>query len=132
MNISRFLSKVFGIYLVLISAAFLLNMNELKTILQDLLHNHSLMLVSGFFTLIIGLLLIVSHNIWQFNWKLIITILSWIIFLKGVSIIFFPQFIDKLTLYFVQNSYFAYGSIILDLIIGFVLLYFGFRKNKNY
>lgn len=128
--LSKFLAKVIGIYLVIISLALIINMHKIAFIINSMLSNAPLMFVAGAFTLIIGALIIVSHHIWQYNWRVIITIIGWLAFLKGLSIVIFPHFVDELSSLFVHNVYFAYGCAILDLILGLVLLYFGFRR-KN-
>lgn len=86
------------------------------------------MFVTGFFTLILGLLMVVSHNIWQWNWRIVITVLSWITLFKGASIIIYPQFIDKTSLLFVQNMSFAYIAAGVDFVLGILLIYFGFKR----
>lgn len=127
MNISKFLSKVLGFYLIVVSLAMLVNMSQFTHYVHSLINNPPLMFVTGFFTLILGLLMVVSHNIWQWHWRLIITILSWITLLKGASIIFFPQFIDHISLLFIQNISFAYIAASIDMILGILLAYIGFK-----
>lgn len=128
MDVSKFLSKVIGIYLFIVASAILFNMQQFAASINNLINNHSLMFVTGFFTLILGIVMVVSHNIWQWNWRVIITIIAWLSLLKGFSLIFFPQFIDKTSLLFLQNLYFAYLISIFDLLIGILLIYFGFKK----
>ena len=128
MDISKFLGKVFGIYLLLVSTALLINMTQFSEMIKQLINNAPLMFVTGFFTLIIGLLAVVSHNIWQWNWRLIITIIAWLSLIKGLSLIFYPQFIDSVSLMFVENIKVAYGAGILDFTLGLILVYYGFRK----
>lgn len=128
MNISRFLSKVMGVYFVIVSLALLLNMRVFAGYVGDLINDAPLMFVTGFFTLIIGIMLVVSHNIWKWDWRVIITIISWIILIKGASILFCPNVIDQLSRLFVQNTHFAYAAGALDLFLGLILCYFGFRR----
>ena len=130
MDVSKFLSKVIGIYLVIISLAFFINMKEINGYVQNMLGNTELMFVTGFYTLIIGILLVVSHNIWKWSWKLIITIIGWIVFLKGISLIFYPHFVDTMSQLFIHNATFAYVTVAIDFIIGLILLYFGFRNTQ--
>ena len=115
MNVSKFLSKVLGLYLLIASIAMLSNMAQFTGYVNLLVNNTPLMFVMGFITLIIGILLVVSHNIWEWGWRVIITIIAWIFLLKGISILFFPQFIDQLSLLFVQNAAFSYISGCIDL-----------------
>lgn len=125
---SKFLAKVIGIYQIIISAMMLMNMNRFTSMIYILITNAPLMLIIGSFTLILGILLVVSHNIWQWSWRIIVTLVAWIVLLKGISIILFPEFIDKITILFVQNTTFAYCIAGLDFILGAVLIYFGFKR----
>ncbi len=130
MDTSKFLARVIGIYMLIISVGFLINIKELTGHVQNMINNPELMFVTGFFTLIIGILLVVSHNIWECNWKVIITIIAWIVLLKGASLVFYPRFLDTITEEFVRNPTMAYVCLIIDLIIALVLIYFGFRTNE--
>lgn len=128
MDMSRFLAKVTGLYLLIISIAMLINIHQVMNDVYYLINNPPLMLVTACFTIIIGLLMVVSHNIWQMNWRVIITIIAWIVFLKGVSILLLPQYINHLSLLFVQDIDFAYSVASLDGILAIYLVYMGFKR----
>ncbi|VEB32780.1 hypothetical protein [Legionella cherrii] len=128
MDTSKFLSKVLGIYLIVVSLAILINLHQFTLYVQELLKDGPLMLVLGFWTFTVGLLMVVAHNIWQWSWRLLITIIAWIILLKGANMIFYPHYIDRATLLFVQNNSIAYSAAGFDLIIGIILCYLGFKR----
>ena len=130
MDISKFLGKAVGIYLVIVSVIMFVDMNQFTVYIANLLHNPPLMFIAGFISLIIGILMVVSHNIWEWNWRLVITLIAWAVLIKGISIIIYPHVIDRATYYFVKDMNLAYGSMGLNLIIGLVLIYFGFRTEK--
>lgn len=133
MDISKFLGKVIGIYLIIISLAMLLHIDRFNEMVSQLSANPPLVFTIGFFTLILGLLVVVIHNIWQWNWRVLITIIGWIALLKGTSLIIHPALIDILTSFYVQNTIFDYSVAIIDLILGIILVYFGFKHvNRNY
>jgi hypothetical protein len=128
MDSSKFLSKVIGIYLIIISIAMLINMPQFITQVNILIHDSGNMFVTGFFTLILGILMVVSHNLWRWDWRLVITIIAWLTFLKGASIIIYPQFIAKTTILFMQDMNIAFITAGLDLCLGILLTYFGFKR----
>jgi hypothetical protein len=128
MNISKFLGKVAGIYLVILGSAMLISMPQFLMRFNNLVENDLVLLVTGIFTLIIGLLMVVSHNVWELSWRVIITILAWAIFLRGATIVLYPQLIVKYTMLFVSNVGISYIAASIALVIGVVLSYFGFRK----
>lgn len=128
MDISKFLSKVLGIYLIIISIVMLMDMQRMLDVISGFVNNPSLIFVTGAFTLILGILLIASHNIWKLDWRLIITFIAWTIFIKGLCVIVAPQFIDKFALMIIENSRIYYSAAILDLCLGVILSYIGFIK----
>lgn len=130
MDVSKFISKTMGTYLLLTSLVMLLTRDQFLHSLTLLINDEPLMLVVGFFTLILGIIMIFSHNIWRWNWQGAVTFLAWLIFLKGVCLLFFPQIIYGMSTVFVQNMIYVYTAAGLDLIIGLLLCYFGF-KGKN-
>ncbi len=117
-----------GIYLIIVSTVMSVSMSQFNTSVNNLIHDTPLMFVTGFFTLVLGILVVVSHNIWQWNWRVLITIIGWLTLLKGMSIILYPQFIDKVTFLFIQNINIAYIIAGFDFLLGILLCYFGFKK----
>lgn len=131
MDKSRFLAKALGIYLLIVSLAMFINMKHFMDLVHSLTNNMPLMFVTGFFTLILGLLFVLSHNIWQWNWRLIITIIAWLTLIKGASIILYPQFVDKATVLFTYNIRVSYLAAVVDVVLGILLCYFGFRPTHD-
>ncbi len=128
MDTSKFLAKVIGIYFIIITLAMFVNMQQFIANVNQLMIHDSLMFVTGFVTLILGILMVVSHNIWQWSWRLIITLIAWISLLKGASIIFYPHFLNQITLTFMRNPNVGYCAATIDMCLGFLLVYFGFVK----
>jgi len=129
MNQSRFLAKVLGLYLIIVALAYLVNMSVYTGIITNLLNNNALMIITAFMTLIIGLLLVVAHNVWEFSWRVIITIVGWLTLIKAVCLLFFPDYMNHMNLQILQNTSVISISLFIDLILGLILLFFGFKKN---
>jgi hypothetical protein len=128
MEVSKFLCKVIGLYEIIISVAMLVNMKQFTTDIQGMMNNGPLIIYIGCVTVIMGILLVVSHNIWQWTWRVLVTIVSWIVLIKGASILLFPHALDQITLHFVTNSHFAYSVAVVELLFGILFCYFGFRR----
>lgn len=126
MNTSIFLAKALGLYYVFISLAFIINKKTLKPAIFDMINNMTIMIFSSFITLIIGILLIVSHNIWVEDWRLIITLIGWLALTKGLILMLFPDFLGALSRRWIENTTAYYGTFIFTLLLGLVLLYFGY------
>lgn len=129
MSTSKFLAKALGLYLFILSTAMLSNMPQFVASINMLIVNEPAMFVAGFITLIIGILLVVAHNFWQWHWRLLVTILAWLTLIKGIILLNYPDLIQHMTISYVESASFAYSGAGLDLLIALVLIYFGFKKD---
>lgn len=120
----NFLAEVWGISIVIVSFALLLNEKYLKTLFAEV-ENNATMLFWGVVTLVIGLAMVLSYNVWDKSWQVIITIFGWLSLIKGAAILFVPESIKKWTRKIESSSYLPY-ALVVAIIIGLVLTYFGF------
>lgn len=88
---SFFLAKLFGLYLIVRGVMVLLKRRELQRTIDDFIKDSPLRWITGEMVLIVGLLLVLSHNVWEWSWRLVITVLSWIVLLKAVAFLLLPQ-----------------------------------------
>ncbi|MAG60088.1 hypothetical protein CMO96_04850 [Candidatus Woesebacteria bacterium] len=83
------------------------------------------MYLSGFLALIIGNLLVVSHNVWTADWRVIITIFGWLSLLKGVVRLFFPSIAIKNVDTLLRNKLLVPLLVVFGA-LGLYLSYIGF------
>lgn len=129
MGISIFLAKALGLYFLIVGLAMIFNARKFKPLVIDLIKDPALMFLSGFLALIVGILLVVSHNIWVADWRVIITILAWLSLVKGVTRIMAPKFAIKKAKKCIENSASYYMTGLLLLGISFFLIYHGYLQN---
>jgi hypothetical protein len=97
MCLSVFLSIVIGMYLFLISLSVLLQEQRYKKLLVEFYNNHPLLNFTGVIGILLGLLVIVGHNMWVADWPVLITIIGWIVLLQGICRVFAPvQYVKKM------------------------------------
>ena len=127
MDISIFLAKFWGWYLLIFFVVLSFNPKRIKQIFEDL-KDQKFLIITAFIAIIIGLLTILVHNIWVPNWKLIITLLGWISLLLGLSLFSFPKktikFLGVLNMKLIQTIYtllFLIGILLLNVAYGIVI-----------
>ncbi len=126
MTLSIFLARFFGLYLIIIGFFYFWRREFIRKAARQIFAQESLVILSALISLIIGLLVIVSHNVWKFNWQVVITIIGYLALLKGLTRLFIPHHTDKkLLLKLISGDNPIYIGIIC-LIIGFFLTYEGF------
>ena len=125
METSIFLARVIGIVGAISAIAVMLNYKKSLVFDEEAAKSGLLIYLSGFFLLILGALLVISHSVWVSDWRVVITIFGWIVLLKGVGRIFFPNHVKRLILKKKKNRAFILGEIVV-LLMSFYLLYYGF------
>ena len=96
MELSIFLARVLGLYLVIVPLAVLVNRKHLPRLGEEFSTNLGLNILASVFALVLGLLLVVSHNVWSRDWRILITVLGWLTLAKGVVRLFFLERMQKL------------------------------------
>lgn len=124
MDISIFLAKVISLYLIILSIAIFINSARFPSMLNEIFVTPANIFMAGILTLIIGILLVVSHNIWQANWRVVITILAWLTFISGIIRVACPQFAFNRLKKMTKGGFVTIS--VIALLIGLFLGYFGF------
>ncbi|HJN62885.1 MAG TPA: hypothetical protein QGH03_01480 [Candidatus Paceibacterota bacterium] len=126
MDISIFLAKAFGLYMLIMGVALVLRKENFTGIVSDSTEDETYRFMLSIITTIVGILLVISHNIWSGpGWVILITVMSWLILLKGISRIFLSddQF-ENLTGWVGPVTYLWIG--VLSIVLGIYLAYIGF------
>jgi len=119
MDNSIFLAKFWGWYLIIFFLILSFNPKRIKQIFNDL-KDEKFLITTSFVAIIVGLLNILFHNVWEPNYKLIITLIGWFSLFIGLSLFIFPKqtvtWLEFVNIKLVQVTY------TLLLIIGIFLL----------
>lgn len=122
MDTSFILAKFWGWYLIIFFLILSFNPQRIKQIFKDL-NNEKFLIITAFLAIIIGLLNIIFHNIWELNWKLIITLIGWISLFMGLALFIFPKktipSLELINIKFVQTIYmllFFIGLFLLNMV----------------
>ena len=128
MDNSIFLAKFWGWYLIIFFVILTLNPKRIKQIFNDL-KDEKFLILASFLAIIVGLVNILFHNIWEPNWKLIITLIGWTALFIGLALFMRPKqtvaWLNFINIKLVQVLYmllFLLGMFLLNIAYGVVLL----------
>lgn len=91
MDRSLFLARLLGPTFVTVALGMLINLGMYETMIAEALHFGILFYLSGLLSLLAGLTIVNLHNRWQMDWRVIITVLGWLMTIGGVIRIVLPQ-----------------------------------------
>ena len=123
---SIFIARVFGLFYLIIGAGFIFNRKSFQGIMDDFCKNKAVLFFSGIFALVIGIVIVLIHNVWVANWTVMITIIGWAGLIKGIWMIVFPDTVPKFMESYRKNKNLIMIHSSIALILGAVLTYFGF------
>ena len=124
MGLSIFLAKLIGLYLLIIAADLFLRKREIEGAVKDFASSKGLLVFSGSRSLILGLAIVIAHPIYELNWRGLITLLGYLLILRGALRVAFPTVIQKKMVSFFHKGYPAVFFTLL--IVGGFLVYCGF------
>lgn len=90
MDNSILLAKFWGWYLIIFFLILSVNPKRIKQVFNDL-NDQKFLTISSVVAIVMGLVNILFHNIWELNWKLIITLIGWVSLLIGLTLFIFPK-----------------------------------------
>ncbi|MCP4841752.1 MAG: hypothetical protein GY887_08485 [Halieaceae bacterium] len=126
METSLFLAQLIGPVLIVIGFGLLLKKTEFREMATDFLSSRALIFVSGLLTLVTGLAIVLTHNVWEFNWPVIITILGWLSVFGGVFRILFPDSVQSMGTSMLDKPATMTVSGAIKIVLGLWLSYVGY------
>ncbi len=126
MDSSVFIARIFGLCYLILGAGLMFNRKAFQRIMEDFCKNAALVFLGGMFSLVIGVIITLTHNVWVANWTVMITIIGWAGFIKGIWMIVFPNTVPKFMQAYQKNESLLIVHSIVALIFGAVLTFFGF------
>jgi len=126
METSIFIARIFGLCYLIIGTGLLVNRKAFQKIMEDFGKDAALVFFSGLFALVVGVAIILTHNVWAANWTVLVTIIGWGGFIKGVWMIVFPESVPKFMKIYRKNENLLIIHSLAALIFGIVLAFFGF------
>lgn len=121
METSIFLAKLLGPYLIIIGAGVLFNIKYYQGMMEGFTENSVLIYLGAIMALIFGLLIVLFHNVWVWNWPVIITIFGWMGLVKGIWLIFFPKSVNKMMVVFKDKPNILRIHLCIAIILGIIL-----------
>jgi hypothetical protein len=125
MNITVILVQFWGIVLAITGLSMIANKKGTAAALAAITENRGLLWTVGFFTLLLGAALVVLDSTWTSGMALLITIISWLVLIKGAFILFFSDAAAALYKRYNTDGVLVFWGVIA-FIIGLVFLYLGF------
>lgn len=124
-GLSVIIARIAAVIYLAAAAGALFSRSYYRRLIEDFYRNAAVVYLAGFMAVVLGSLVVVHHNLWVTDWRVLITILGWLALIKGVLLIVFPGFVQGYSRPFLGERglmWFPPTAAFLGLLFG----YFGF------
>ena len=126
MQTSIFLARLLGPLLLLTGAGIVLNPKSFRTIAGEVVRSVTLVYLFGFMDLAAGLAIVLTHNVWVASWRVLITLIGWLLLIRGAVRIVAPEIVMGYAAKVIHNKQVIPSAGAVVGVLGLVLCYFGY------
>ena len=126
MSTSVFIARLIGPVMLVVGLAVFANPRGLREMAEEFLASRALMFLSGLLLMPAGLAIVLTHNVWTADWRVLITLLGWLIAIGGALRLFGPLFVVKAGHAMLNQPYFTSIAAAIWVVLGLLFCFFGF------
>ena len=128
MSTSVFLARLIGPVMLVVGLAVFANPRGFREMAEEFLASRALMFLSGFLIMPAGLAIMLTHNVWTADWRVLITLLGWLTAIGGALRLFGPQFVVKAGHAMLSKPYFTSVAATIWVVLGLLFCFFGYLQ----
>jgi uncharacterized membrane protein HdeD (DUF308 family) len=126
LDTSLFLARMIGPVLLAIGIALLINQRSVREMATEFLASKALIFMSGVLSLLGGLAIVLTHNVWDASWPVAITLFGWFLAIGGAFRIIFPDSIKSMGASLLDSPELLNVSGVAHGLLGAVLCFIGY------
>ena len=126
MHTSIFLASLLGPLLLVIGVSVLVNRQSYTIMAAEFVASRPLLYIAGVAALLGGWTVVLTHNVWTADWRIIITLLGWIATFAGVYRLMFPDSVRRIGSAMFKSEKTMMLSGIAFVVLGAILCLSGF------
>ena len=126
MQVSVFLARLLGPLLLLLGVGLLVNPRVFRAIATEVVGSLTLVYLFGLIDFAAGLAIVLVHNVWTVNWRVLITLIGWLLMIRGAARVLITDTLMDYAKTVIRRKqlYPVSGGVLV--ILGLVLCYFGY------
>jgi hypothetical protein len=126
MQTSLFLARLIGPVMLVVGLAVFANPRGFRGMSEEFLASRALMFLAGLIIMPVGLAIVLTHNVWTADWRVLITVFGWLCAVGGALRLFGPLFVVKAGHAMLQRPYFTPLAAAIWTVLGLLFCFFGY------
>jgi len=121
MDVTILTLKLLAIYMVLSGLFLIFRQKSVPMLLKDFFGHPAAVYLTGIILVFLSSMYLIQYNIWDGSYKVVVTILAWMVLIKGIIYIFFPKMLNDIVVRKSRNLFGLYGF--MSVVIGVYLFF---------
>jgi hypothetical protein len=98
-----------------------------SSLLKEFIGSRALIFITGMLALVAGLAVVNAHNLWVPDWRVIVTVLGWLLVIRGIMLLVFPAAVQTIGDRLVASQFGIIGGAVVTLVLGAILSVRGYE-----
>ena len=132
MTTSKYIARLMGPVLLLAGIGMALGLmheaESYSSLIKEFISSRALIFVTGVLALLAGLAIVNAHNLWVPDWRVIVTVLGWLLIVRGVVNIVFPAWAQTLGDRMVASPAGSVTGAAIAFVLGAILCIMGYEE----
>ncbi|RZT18334.1 hypothetical protein EV589_2588 [Mycobacterium sp. BK558] len=128
---TRMFARVLGPFMVIVDVAAVPRASDVRTMLSDFSADSAWPWMAGAFILIAGLVVVALHQYWHGAAAIVVSVLGWLIILRAVLLLFFPETLMSLADNMIGATGWWMAACGVAALIGVYLTYVGWAPERH-
>src|ERR1700687_1938444 len=126
MSTSLFLARLIGPVMLVVGLAVFANQRAFRDMSEEFMASRALLFLGGLLVMPVGLAIVLTHNIWTTDWRVLITLFGWLTTIGGALTPLAPMFVVQIGRAMLKRSHFTSISGAIPVVLGLLFCFFGY------
>jgi len=126
METALFLAQIFAVALVVLGVSIFFNSQYYSKVFVEVMKDEALLFVTSLIILVVSTVIILVHNVWEWQWYVLITIIGWGGLVKAFLLLALPKQMLKMFGGIAKSKTLLMVGGLVAVVAGVVLGYFSF------
>jgi hypothetical protein len=128
MSTSVFIARLIGPVMLVIGLAVFTNQRAFRDMAEEFLASRALLFLSGLLIMPVGLAIVLTHNIWAVDGRVMITLFGWLNVIGGALRLFAPAYVMQTGHAMLKRPQFIPVAAAIWVVAGSLFCLFGFLR----
>ena len=125
MSNSLFLARLLGPVMIAVGLAVFANPRGFREMAEEFMASKALMFLSGLILMPTGLAVVLTHNVWTADWRVLITLLGWLTAIGGAVRLCAPEYVMQSGRAMLKRPHFITIAAAFWIVAGLLFCLFG-------